>query len=99
MPLIDRSDLKYDYSWQPKGAEKPRSSATTKGETDSQIFRSEDGDQVLSFINDYTDREGITDKKHALKIEKLLQDELKNRNMSRKEARLWLNENLTKERV
>lgn len=99
MPLIDRSDLKYDYTWQAKGADKPRSSATTKGETESQVFRSEDGDQVLSFINDYTDRKGITDKKEALKIERMLRDELHNRNMSRKEARLWLNENLTTERV
>lgn len=99
MPLIDRSDLKYDYSWKTEPAGKPRSSVTTEGETKSDVFRSEDGDQVLSFINDYTDREGITDKKHAMRIEKLLREELKNREMTRKEARLWLNKNLTTERV
>lgn len=92
MPLIDRSDLKYDYTWQTKPASKPRSSTQTESETDSQLFRRQEGDQVLSFINDYTRREGISDKLEALEIERLLRDELKNKDMTRREVRLWLNE-------
>ena len=47
---------------------------------------------MLSFINDYTRREGISDKLEALEIERLLRDELKNKDMTRREVRLWLNE-------
>lgn len=96
MPLINRNDLKYDYAWTTEPASKPRSSPKTTEKTDSQIFRGEEGDEVLSFINDYTRREKISDKKEALKIEKLLRDEMKNKDMTRREVRLWLNEHRRK---
>lgn len=99
MPLIDRNDLKYDYTWSSEPASKPRDSTLAKGDTSSGVFRSNEGDEVLSFINDYTQKEKITDKQEALEIERILRDELKNRNMTRKETRLWLNEHLKKERV
>lgn len=96
MPLIDRSDLKYDYTWKTEPANKPRSSATAQDETESEVFRREEGDQVLSFINDYTKREGINEKQEALEIERILRDELKNKDMTRREVRLWLNDHRRK---
>lgn len=92
MPVLDRDDLKYDYTWSTEPAQTPRRSTKTEGETESRLFRRKEGDEVLSFINDFSRNEGIEDKQEALEIERLLRDELKNRDMTRKEVRLWLSE-------
>lgn len=94
MPLIDRSDLKYDYNWETGPANAPRTETTTDTETESKLFRREEGDEVLEFINEYSEDNEIIDKEDALEIERLLRDELKNEDMTRKEVRLWLNNHL-----
>ena len=92
MPLINRSDLKYDYTWKTEPASKPRSSTNAKGESESQVFRGNEGDHVLSFINDYTEKEKITDKQEALEIERLLRDEMRKKEMTHRDVRIWLDE-------
>lgn len=99
MPLIDRSDLKYDYTWSTEPAQAPRNETTAEKETESKLFRRKDGDEVLEFINDYSDKYGIETKEDALEIERLLRDELKERDMTRREVQLWLHDHIQKERV
>lgn len=94
MPLIDRSDLKYDYNWETGPANVPRTETTAETETDSKLFRSEEGDEVLDFINEYSEDNEILDKDDALEIERLLRVELKNKDMTRKEVRHWLKNHL-----
>ncbi|MCG2589050.1 hypothetical protein [Rhodohalobacter sulfatireducens] len=94
MPLLDRSDLKYDYNWETGPATAPRTETTTVTETESRLFRRDEGDEVLDFINQYSEEHENFEKEDALEIERLLRDELKNDDMTRKEVRLWLNNHL-----
>lgn len=99
MPIIDRSDLKYDYVWDTEPAQKPRRTTRTEGETGSRMFRRDEGDDVLDFINEFSDSQGFEHKEEALEVERLLRDEMKNKDMTRKEVRMWLQEHINKERV
>lgn len=99
MPLIDRSDLKYDYVWDTEPAKKPRRSTRTEGETESRLFRRDEGDEVLDFINEFSRNQGYESKEEALEVERLLRDEMKNKDMTRKEVRLWLQDHMKKERA
>lgn len=99
MPLLDRSDLKYDYTWSTAPAQAPRTETTAETETESKMFRSKDGDEVLQFINDFSKKYGVEKKEDALKLERVLRDELKNEDMTRKEVQLWLHDHMQKERV
>lgn len=94
MPILDRSDLKYDYNWKTGPATAPRTETTTDTETESRLFRRDEGDEVLDFINQYSEEHENIEREDALEIERLLRDELKNEDMTRKEVRLWLNNHL-----
>lgn len=94
MSLIKRNDLKYDYTWSSKPASAPRSDTKMKTGSRSNMFSAQEGEGVLSFINDYAEKHGITDKQEALRIERLLRDELKERKMTREEVTLWLDEQM-----
>lgn len=99
MPIIDRSDLKYDYVWDIEPAQKPRRTTRTEGETESRLFRRDEGDEVLDFINEFSNKQGFESKDEALEVERLLRDEMKNKDMTRKEVRMWLQEYMNKERA
>lgn len=71
MSLIDKSDLKYDYTWSSKPAANPRSDTITQSDTQSRVFNREDGEGVLSMINEYAKDHEIEDKEEALRIEGL----------------------------
>ena len=90
MSLIKKSDLKYDYDWSTSGATKPRKSTTESGHK-TELFSIEQGEDVLSFINEYADLQDIVSKEEALRIESLLQKKLEKDNITRDEARKWLN--------
>lgn len=90
MSLINKSDLKYDYDWSTSGATKPRKSTTESGPK-TELFSIEQGENILSFINEYADLQDIVSKEEALRIESLLQKKLKKDNITRDEARKWLN--------
>lgn len=94
MSIIDRSDLKYKYTWSSKGANTPRSDIRTETGSRSNMFSASEGEGVLSFINEYAQKHGIKDKQEALRIERLLRDELEEREMTRKEVRVWLDEQM-----
>jgi len=94
MSIIQRKDLKYDYSWSSQPGGKPRTEITAKRGTPSEIFRREKGENVLSFINEYADAHDIKDKEEALRIERMLYEKLKNKQMTRKEITIWLDSQL-----
>lgn len=93
MPIINRSDLKFDYSWSTKPSDHPRKTVT---ETDSQsrVFRSKDGDEILSFINDFAESHNIESKEEALEIEQKIRGQLDKGEMTRSEIKAWLEENM-----
>ncbi|PWN05871.1 hypothetical protein [Rhodohalobacter mucosus] len=91
MPLLDRSDLKYDYIWSTEPAKKPRSSATTENVSRPEVLRSDEGDKVLTFLNGYAESRDISDKEEARNLEPLLQDKLKEEGeMTEPDAEKWL---------
>lgn len=89
MSIIQKSDLKYDYDWSTSGATKPRKFSTESGPK-TKLFSIEEGQDILSFINKYADLRDIVSKEEALRIESLLQEKLEKDNMTRDEARKWL---------
>jgi len=89
MPVINRNDLKYKYSWSSTPSSHPRT-GTTETESKSSVFKSTHGDEVLSLINEYAEAHKIKSKEDALKIEKRIREELKDKEMSRKGVKDWL---------
>jgi len=96
MPLINRKDLKYSYNWSTEPADKPRTETTSTSGTLSGVFRGEEGESVLSFINDYAESHGIDNKEQALKIEKMLYEKLKDKQMTVDDVREWLDKEIAK---
>jgi len=96
MSLINKSDLKYDYDWSLKPGAKPRSSTTTELNTKSRKFRRKDGNEVLSFINDYVNMHKEIDKEGALEIEALIHGHPDSENMTLDELREWVDDQLEK---
>jgi len=94
MSLIKKNDLKYNYTWSQKGANTPRSDRLTETSSRSNMFSASEGEGVLEFINDYAQKHGIEDKEEALRIERLLHEEMEDREMTREEVRLWLDEQM-----
>lgn len=97
MALIHKNDLKYDYNWSTSPATKPHN-LTTESENRTEVFDSNEGEEVLSFINEYADLHDIVSKEEALRIESLLQKKLEEDDMTRYEARQWLDEYLKSEK-
>lgn len=93
MSIIKKSDLKYDYNWSTSPASKSRT-FTTESQNKSEIFDLNEGERILSFINEYADMYDIVTKEEALRIEQLLNEKLAEENMTRDEAWEWLNEYL-----
>jgi hypothetical protein len=89
MALINKSDLKYNYNWSTKPASKARS-FTTESDGETELFSANEGEEILSFINEYADLNNIVSKEEALRIESLLQEKLEEDEITRDEAREWL---------
>ena len=91
MPLLDRSDLKYDYEWSTEPAKEPRSDATTQTPANPNIFRPKEGNKVLDFINEYAQSRNISEKEIARNLEPLLQKRLeKEGGLTKEKAEKWL---------
>lgn len=96
MSIINRNDLKYDYSWSSQAGSEPRAEITAKRGTESEFFRRERGESVLSFINEYVDSHDIKDKEEALRIERMLYEKLEKEQLTRAEIIIWLDSELTR---
>lgn len=97
MPLIDRSDLNFDYTWTSEPGENARNRPQTTGSTKSSFFRRNEGNEVLSLINEYASDHEISDKQEALEIEKMLREKLGEEEMTRAEIRVWLDGALSRQ--
>lgn len=98
MPLIDRSDLNFDYTWTSEPGNNARNRPQTIGSTKSSFFRRNEGNEVLSLINEYADDHEIRDKQEALEIEQLLREKLGEEDMTRDEVRAWLDGALSRQK-
>lgn len=92
MPVINRNDLKYDYTWSSSPSSNPRT-GVTETESQSSVFKSNHGDDVLSLINEYADKHQIESKKEAIKLEKRIKEEMEQKEMTRSEVMDWLQSN------
>jgi hypothetical protein len=86
MALIEKGDLKYDYSWDAR----PGNNPVHEGESDSNLFDRESGKEVLTIINEYASRRNITDKKEALRIERELHENLSRDITTQRDVMDWL---------
>lgn len=93
MSIIKKSDLKYDYNWTTSPSSKSRK-FSTETESKSDMFNVEDGEDILSFINEYAESNKMADKEEALRIEQLLKEKMEQDHMTRNEAREWLDDHL-----
>jgi hypothetical protein len=94
MSIIDKSDLKYDYTWSSKPAANPRSDTITQSDTQSRVFNREEGEGVLSIINEYAKDHEIKDKNEALRIEGLIRSKLGDEDMTFEEVMEWLEQQM-----
>ncbi len=91
MPLLDRSDLKYDYDWSLEAGKEPRTEATTQKQSNPNVFRPNEGNKVLDFINEYAESRNISEKEEAQNLEPLLQKRLeKDDGITQEELEEWL---------
>ncbi|MDZ7691867.1 MAG: hypothetical protein U5K69_12190 [Balneolaceae bacterium] len=72
MALIEKGDLKYDYSWTSNLGKNPK----FEGKPDSNLFDREEGHEVLYLINEYAKENNIDDKETAREIENQLRKNL-----------------------
>lgn len=93
MSIIDRSDLKYDYIWSAEPAKQPRSETTTKNATKPNIFRADEGEKVLTFLNGYAKSRNISDKEEVSNVESLIHQRLKKEDeTTTADLEVWLDE-------
>lgn len=86
MSLIEKSDLKHDYSWTSKPGENPK----FEGTPDSNLFDREDGHEVLYVINEYAKRNDITDKEKGLEMESHIHNNLGKEITTQRDVTDWL---------
>lgn len=98
MSLLDRSDLKYDYIWSPKPGKAPRTSASTQNDSNPNVFRPGEGDQVLTFLNEYAESHNILEKEEARNLEPMIRKRIdKDDGVTKAELEIWLDKQLKKE--
>lgn len=89
MTLIQKSDLKYDYDWSTNSAGKHRS-FSTESDGETELFSANEGEEILSFINEYAESHSFVTKDEAIRIESLLYEKLRDERMTRGEIKAWL---------
>lgn len=91
MPLINRNDLRYDYTWSSAPGNNPVTDPGA-GEKPKSMFRRNEGDEVLALINEYVEKNKIENKDEALEVEKLLREKLGNEDKTREEVKVWIDD-------
>ncbi len=93
MGLLNKSDLKFDYSWSTKAGNNPITERKR-----GKYFNKDTGEDVLQLINDYAKEKNITDKKIGLDIESKIHKNLSNDVSTQRGVREWLNSIFAKDR-
>lgn len=90
MALITKSDLIYqDYSWTAIPGDNPRVS----GVPDSTLLSRKEGYEILYFINKFSDIHDFKQKASAIKLEKMIRNEVPSNLHSQKNIKDWIEKN------
>lgn len=92
MSLLEKLDLKFEYSWKAIPPDDPR----VTGKPDSTLLNREEGYEVLYFINRFADTNNWNSKNSGLKVEKLIKKHLPGTTRSHANVRQWLVDNWNK---
>ncbi|MBZ4035486.1 hypothetical protein K6T82_11960 [Flavobacterium sp. 17A] len=90
MGVITRTELHYtDYSWTAIKGDDP----TVSCEPDSTLLSRKEGYEVLYFVNKFCEIYGLKQKQSAIKVEKMLRNEVPSDKRSQKNIKEWIKEN------
>lgn len=92
MSLLEKSDLKFEYSWKAIPPDDPR----VTGKPDSTLLNREEGYEVLYFINRFANAYNWNSKNSGLKVEKLIKKHLPGTTRSHANVWQWLVNNWNK---
>ncbi len=90
MGLIAKTDLEYkDYSWTTLSNDNPK----ITGEPDSTLLNREEGYEILYFINKFSEIHELTKKSSAVKVEKMIRNEVPSDIHSQIKIKNWIEKN------
>lgn len=90
MGIITKSELHYtDYFWTAIKGDDPRVS----GAPDSTLLSRKEGYEVLYFVNKFCEIHGLKQKQSAIKVEKMIRNEVPTDKRSQKNVNEWIKEN------
>lgn len=89
MPLLSKSELKYQYSWTTYRDDDPK----VTGEPDSTLLNREEGYEILYFINKFATIYNLKKKASGLKIERMIKTGLPSNIRSQEKVRSWVYDN------
>jgi len=92
MALLNKSDLKYTYSWTAIGGDDPKITGTP----DSTLFNRREGYEVLYMINKFAVDHKLKNKPTGHKIEKMVNDHLPSNIRSQDNVVTWIVDNWKK---
>ena len=91
--FLEKSNLKYkDYKWTAYSKEDPR----ITGKPKTTPFNKQEGNEVLSLINEFAFAFELSESKDTEKIEKMIHDNLPEDALTRKSALDWIEFNWNK---
>jgi hypothetical protein len=87
MALITKSDLHYnDYSWSTYSNDDPK----ITGKPDSTLLNRKEGYEILYFINEFSEIHKLKAKPSAIKIEKMIRNEVPSNLHSQENIKEWI---------
>jgi hypothetical protein len=90
MALITKSDLFYsDYSWTVISGDSPK----VTGEPDNTLLNRKEGYEIIYFINKLSEIFGFKQKVFAIKIEKMIRNEVPDNLHSQRNIKEWISKN------
>jgi len=90
MALISKSDLYYkDYSWTASSGDDPKITGTP----DSTLLNRNEGYEILYFINKFAELHSLKNKSSAIRIEKMIRNDVPSNIHSQHKIKLWIEEN------
>lgn len=92
MSLLQKSDLKFEYSWVAIAPDNPK----VTGKPDSTFLNRGEGYEVLAFINSFSAANNWKQKESALKVERLIHKYLPGDVRSHANVKKWLVDNWQK---
>jgi hypothetical protein len=90
MELISKNDLYYtDYSWIALTGDNPK----ITGKPDSTLLNRKEGYEILYFINKFSEIHEFKQKNSAIKVEKMIREEVPSAKRSQENIKTWIVQN------